>query len=54
VGGNCYSEGLKRYRENDLQQQVNSLPPLDEVLQELQDMFDKLLTPYISLDCSRP
>lgn len=48
------SEGLKRYWENDLQQQVNSLPPLDEVLRELQDMFDKLLTPYISLDCSRP
>ena len=36
------SKGLKKYWENDLQQQINSLPPLKEVLGELRDMFDKL------------
>jgi len=41
--------GLKRYWENDLQQQVNSLAPLEEVLGELQGMFDKLVAPHISL-----
>jgi len=41
--------GLKRYWENDLQQQVNSLSPLEEVLGELHDMFDKLIAPHISL-----
>ncbi|MEA3253351.1 MAG: nucleotidyl transferase AbiEii/AbiGii toxin family protein [Chloroflexota bacterium] len=35
-------EGLKRYWENDLQQQVKLLPPLEEVLGELQDMFDRM------------
>jgi len=41
---------LKHYWENDLQQQVNPLPPLDEVLKELQHMLDKLLSPHISLE----
>ena len=48
------SKGLKRYWENDLQQQVNSLPPLEEVLGELQDMFDKLVAPHISLAYDEP
>lgn len=37
------SKGLKRYWKNDLQQQVNSLPPLEEVLGELQDMLEKVV-----------
>lgn len=47
-------QGLKRYWENDLQQQVNSLPPLEEVLGELQDMLDKLVAPHISLVYNEP
>jgi predicted nucleotidyltransferase component of viral defense system len=43
---------LKRYWEEDLQQQVNPLPPLEAVLAELQDMLDKLLAPHISLECN--
>jgi len=45
---------LKRYWEKDLQQQVNLLLPLEEVLQELQDMLDKLVAPHISLACNEP
>ncbi|MDH5364158.1 MAG: nucleotidyl transferase AbiEii/AbiGii toxin family protein [Dehalococcoidia bacterium] len=48
------SKGLKRYWENDLQQQVDSLSPLEEVLGELRDMFDKLVAPHISLLCNDP
>jgi len=48
------SRGLQRYWESDLRQQVNSLPPLEEVLGELQNMLDKLLASHVSLDCSRP
>ena len=48
------SKGLKRYWENDLQQQVNSLPPLEEVLGELQDMFDKIVAPHVSLAYNEP
>lgn len=40
---------LKRYWEKDLEQQVKSLPPLDEVLHELRDMLDKLIAPHLSL-----
>jgi len=46
------SRELRRYWENDLQQQVNSLPPLEEVLKELQALLDKHLVPYISLASS--
>ncbi len=48
------TNGLKRYWENDLQQQVNSVPPLEEVLGELQGMFDKLVAPHISLAYNEP
>jgi len=48
------SKGLKRYWENDLQQQVSSLSPLEEVLRELQEMFDKLLSPHISVVDNAP
>jgi predicted nucleotidyltransferase component of viral defense system len=47
-------KGLKRYWENDLQQQVSSLSPLEEVLRELQEMFDKLLSPHISVVDNAP
>jgi len=40
---------LKRYWENDLQQQVNPLPPLDEVLKELQGMLDESVAPHLHL-----
>ena len=45
---------LKRYWEKDLRQQVSSLPPLDEVLRELQHMIDRLLAPHISLLYDEP
>ena len=45
---------LKQYWENDLQQQVKSLSPLEEVLGELQGMFDKLVAPHISLAYNEP
>jgi len=43
------SQELKRYWEEALQQQVNSLAPLDDVLEELQDMLDRLVVPHIIL-----
>lgn len=44
-------DGLKRYWEKDLGQQIRLLPPLVEVLAELQAMLDKLIAPYFkSLD----
>jgi len=43
---------LKRYWEKDLQQQINSLPPLEQVLEELQGMLDKLVAPHVSLSCN--
>jgi len=46
--------GLKRYWENDLQQQVKSLSPVEEVLGELQGMLDKLVAPHISLAHNEP
>jgi len=48
------SRELKRYWENDLQQQVNPLPALEEVLEELRDLLDNLLAPYIPLACKKP
>lgn len=48
------SRVLKRYWENDLEQQVSPLPPLEGVLEELQGMLDKLLAPHISLAYNEP
>lgn len=48
------SRALKRYWEKDLQQQINSLPPLEQVLQELQAMLDNLLAPHVSLPFNQP
>jgi predicted nucleotidyltransferase component of viral defense system len=42
------TRGLKRYWGKDLEQQVNPLPPLDEVLEELRDMLDKLVAPHLT------
>lgn len=39
---------LKRYWEKDLGQQIIPLPPLDEVLEELQDLLDRLVAPHLS------
>ncbi|MCL0069484.1 nucleotidyl transferase AbiEii/AbiGii toxin family protein [Dehalococcoidia bacterium] len=41
---------LKSYWEKDLKQQVESLPPLGEVLDELQGMLKKLVAPCMSLE----
>jgi predicted nucleotidyltransferase component of viral defense system len=40
--------GLKRYWEEDLEQQVTSLPPLDQALKELREMLDKLVAPHLT------
>jgi len=40
--------GLKQYWENDLEQQISPLPPLDEALKELKDMLDKLIAPHLT------
>jgi uncharacterized protein len=40
--------GLKRYWEEDLEQQVISLPPLDRALKELRGMLDKLVAPHLT------
>ena len=40
--------GLKRYWEEDLEQQVTSLPPLDQALKELREMLDKLVAPHLA------
>lgn len=45
------SRELKRYWEEDLQQQVDPLLPLEEVLGELQGLLDKLVAPHVSLAC---
>ncbi|MDD5501451.1 MAG: nucleotidyl transferase AbiEii/AbiGii toxin family protein [Candidatus Omnitrophica bacterium] len=41
-------KGLKRYWEKDLGQQIVSLPSLDEVIEELRDLLDKFVAPYLS------
>ncbi len=42
-------KGLKRYWEKDLEQQIVSLPPLDEVIVELRGLLDKFLVTHPSL-----
>jgi len=39
---------LKRYWEKDLGQQIISLPSLDEVIEESQDMLNKLVAPHLT------
>lgn len=38
---------LKRYWEEDLGQQISSLPPIEPVLEDLGQMLDKFMAPYI-------
>lgn len=40
---------LKQYWEKDLGQQINLLPTLDEVIDELQDMLDMMVAPNLTL-----
>jgi len=38
---------LKRYWEEDLAQQISSLPPIEPVLEDLRQMLDNFVAPYI-------
>jgi len=40
---------LKRYWDKDLGQQIIPLPSLEEVIEELRDVLNKLVAPYIDL-----
>lgn len=42
------TRGLKRYWEEDLEQQVTSLPPLDDALAELREMLDRLVAGHLT------
>jgi hypothetical protein len=39
--------GIKRYWEKDLRQQVTMLLPLEDVLNELKEMLDSHVAPYL-------
>lgn len=41
--------GIKRYWEKDLSQQVTTLLPLEDVLNELKQMLDSYVAPYLPL-----
>lgn len=47
-------KAIKRYWEDDLGQQVNPLPSLIAVLDELRELLDKLVAPYVNLVSDRP
>jgi uncharacterized protein len=38
---------LKQYWASELEQQINQLPPLDAVIEELQEMLKNLVVPYL-------
>ena len=38
---------LKQYWASELEHQINQLPPLDAVLEQLQDMLEKRVAPYL-------
>lgn len=40
--------GLRQYWEKDLEQQIPSLPSLDEVLKELRNILEERIAPYIT------
>ncbi len=40
---------LSQYWENDLEQQIIPLPSLDDVIEELRAMLDKLVAPHLDL-----
>jgi len=39
---------LKQYWVSELEQQINQLPPLDAVIEELQDMLKNYVDPHLS------
>ena len=46
--------GIKRYWEKDLSQQVAVLLPLEDVLNELKQMLDSYIAPYLPLQSGNP
>ena len=46
--------GIKRYWEKDLSQQVATLLPLEDVLNELKQMLDSYVAPYLPLHSGEP
>jgi hypothetical protein len=38
---------LKQYWASELEQQINQLPPLEAVIEELQEMLKNLVVPYL-------
>lgn len=46
--------GIQKYWEKDLSQQVAALPPLDDVLSELQQMLDIYVAPHLTLQSGGP
>ena len=46
--------GIKGYWDKDLGQQVATLPPLEDVLNELKQMLDSYVAPYLRLQSGTP
>jgi len=46
--------GIKRYWEKDLSQQVTTLLPLEDVLNEIKQMLDSYIAPYLPLQSGEP
>ena len=46
--------GIKGYWDKDLGQQVATLPPLEDVLNELKQMLDSYVAPYLRLQSGNP
>jgi predicted nucleotidyltransferase component of viral defense system len=46
--------GIRRYWDNDLSQQVATLPPLEDVLNELKQILDSHVAPYLPLQPDSP
>jgi predicted nucleotidyltransferase component of viral defense system len=46
--------GIKRYWEKDLSQQIATLLPLEDVLNELKQMLDSYVSPYLPLHSGEP
>ena len=46
--------GIRRYWEKDLTQQVAKLLPLEDVLNELKQMLDSYIAPYLPLQSGEP
>jgi len=46
--------GIKRYWEKDLSQQIATLLPLEDILNELKQMLDSYLAPHLTLQSGEP